>query len=431
MTPRGCLSPQTAACLVRGEAEAGVREAAELHLRACRRCRERVDLLLRIASADPEDVHKAVSEVVAVTAALLAEPEHRWPLLAREAPYCRAEVAGRLLALALDERERDLRRAAQMALAAAKIADVFAATDAERAGLQFETWKTHSFLLREIGRFQECLAALARAEEAGERVRDPELARASIWHSRALILSEPEVWQPEEALALLDRAEEVYARRDPERWLRTITTRGMVHCRAGELESAKTLFEAVRAGTPRADEVAYADAQSRLAIVLLDVGDIAAAEELQEQVTRFDTSHGRTVNLAHDRAVEARIARARGEHERAAALAVEAMARFERLGMGDTAVRSGLTAVYSYVALEDHDRALLLCRTLVERSTALDQREPKRRRTLTATAITYLAELGRRQSLTLDVVAEVERYIDLIARQPCIPFRPPLPIEPM
>lgn len=116
----------------------------------------------------------------------------------------------------------------------------------------------------------------------------------------------------------------------------------------------------------------------------------------------------------------------RGEHDRAVEILQRSIGEYQQLDDYDSAVRVGVDAVGAMTTLEQYGSALELCRAVVSWAMRLDEREPSRRRALTAEAMSYLHELARRYSLTHDVVADVRRYLVRINNQRPFPFVPPL-----
>lgn len=428
MTFGECLAPETLARYVRGDLGGLAAEDIRQHVHTCTRCADRAALLNRVWNVGAARIGDLLEEVEAIVARVLAQPVHRWPLIVREPENRRSDVARRLLAYAADERTRSSLRATAASEAAVVIADMLGAEARDAADLRFEALKCHSALLREAGRFAETRAVLVRAEEAAERTSDPELARGSILLSRALICSEPDIWEPEAGLALLDRADEIFTRRDNERLRRARIVRGMILIRQGEARAAKEIFEAVLAQTSASDESSYADALANAARANFDCGDVDRASELLTAAVTIDRQHGRGVNLAHDAVIQARIHGVRGEFDVMFEVASRAMRDFERLGLEHFAIRVGLLAIRALVAQDLLDDALELARSRAERSIALDVRAPAERHLRTAEAMSYLRELAQRRELTVDVVASIESYVDAISERPPFAFRPPVPL---
>jgi tetratricopeptide (TPR) repeat protein len=279
-------------------------------------------------------------------------------------------------------------------------------------------------LLREVARYEKCGEAFVVAEEAAALASDPELSHAIVPLSRALLNIEPDVWRPEEARALLERAERAFARRDPDRLMRTKTVRGMLALRSGDFDGAASVFAEVLASTPRDKEDAYADALRNSLWAAVQAGRMS--EDLSSQIDALeaiDERRGRYLNVLRDRWMQGLVYLAAARHEKSVALLRDSMRGFEARGDPDVAVRVGIDAVRALLASERYKGCVELCRDLVSRSVGLDQREPTRRRALTAEAITYLRDAAQRESLTDDLVQSVGAYVDRIS-DPSSSYRP-------
>jgi hypothetical protein len=415
-----CPGPEELASYADGSGSIEVRT----HVESCRRCATRLRFL---AAPDGERglVEEAAREAEASVRRLLSEPPHRWPLLAGADEFRSVAVAHRLLRVAIETREAgDLRTAVAAADAVTVIADAETVDHFDAAELRFDAWKYRSAFLRELGDYEAAKAAFAHADDASAFVADPVLARASIALARAMLCAEPDVWQPEEAAALLDGAERVFAARRDERLRAARTVRAMLLLRSGDAAFARAIFENVLAAVPSVDEPARADALANVLAAAVEMADWDLAERIQPQVAAINRRLGRTIHSARDRWEEARIARGRNDHAGAVHAASQASREFEALGMVDDAIRAGLIAVYSLAVEGELDAALELNRSLVEKAIALDRKQPSRRHALTAEALTYLRELAQRRMLTGDAISEIESYLDRIFTRPPVNFRP-------
>jgi hypothetical protein len=189
----------------------------------------------------------------------------------KEPEYRRPEVARRVLRLAVDARLRDLGLAVDLARAATAILDVPAEGAPDIAELRFEAWKFSSAVLREAGRYVETEVAFVRAEEAAPATTDPELAQASLLLSRALFCAERDIWRPDEAAALLDRAESVFSRRDPARMQGVLTARAFLMFRSGALVAARETFHVVLERTSKTDHEDYLNALSNCMVACVEL----------------------------------------------------------------------------------------------------------------------------------------------------------------
>lgn len=400
------------------------------HVRTCSDCSAVTSILLKLSDLDVlDEVGRYLADVETLVSEVLSIPAHRRWVLLREERFHRADLARRLLARGLEERWRDPQVAIDLTRDATTIADAFRTEELDLLDLRFQTWNAHSALLRESGRYRDCRTALAHAESAAERACDVELARASVLLARALLASEPDVWDPEAAAAMLDAVEPVYLRRDMERWLRARTARGTLLYRMGD-PACVGVYREVLAGTPERHHAAYTDALANVIVARVDTGDGSAdVDELLARVEAHDRSRNERALLARDAWLHGKLFALQRRHETALEAYRTAIAKYREYDNYDAAVRVGIDTVASLVALEEYAPAIELCRELARWSTRLEFDEPSRRRMLTAEVARYLRELAERFALTEDVTADVRSYIRKINNQKPIPFIPPVSLH--
>jgi hypothetical protein len=400
------------------------------HLGECSNCAAVSRMLERIESAGvTEEVDQYLSELDALMGELRAEPPHRWPMLVTEPRFQRTDLAKRLLTAGFDARWKDPRLAIDLTEAATKITDTLRSDAAALSEIRFEAWKNYSALLRESNRYDECRAALVRAAEAAMHVQDVEMADGAILFSRALLASEPDVWQPKEAAALLDLVEVIFARRDYKRWLAARSARATLLYRLGDPQCVQ-VYQQILNGTHQNDRAARMDALANVVIGRIEYGD--SATDLDDELDAIEAHHrhgGQRSLIALDHWFRGKLFALRREHQGAIEILQQSIAEYRELEDYDSAVRVGIDTVASLVAVEQYAWAIELARTLAEWSIRLDQREPSRRRALTADVMSYLRELALRYSLTEDVVLDVRRYIFRITHQRPVAFVPPLPLD--
>lgn len=426
-----CLTPEMLVSVAEGFGSGAARE----HVASCKQCSRTVDLIKRMKLVGLNEISDVLEDVAVLESAILAEPPHRWESIVADPQYQHPFVARRLLAIAVDARARDPRVAACASAAATVVMDILAADAQEVSDLRFEVWKTHAALLREVGEFTSLRAALVRADEAAERTSDVEYARAMMLLSRALIAADPDVWQPDEAFALLDRAEPVFQRRDVERFRHSRTTRGMVLYRSGRMAEAHAIFVSIAAEISEESVLSRADALRNVAVTSHALGEVAHAATLIREVEHVDRHFGQSMNIARDLWLAALICQSQGDDETALVKGQASMFEFEQLGMPAERIRVGLVVVQSFTALEDGGAALALCQELTTVAMDLDRRQPSRRRILTTEALRYLREAAARAWLTgpagVDLVSAVRSYVEEISNKPPSRFVPPVPLEPM
>jgi tetratricopeptide (TPR) repeat protein len=423
MTIRPCLSAEEIADFIRGLGT----DDSQHHIDSCEACARRVSFVRRVREAGLRPIADLTSEVDDLVANLVAAPRKTWWKIVLEPEYRRADVARRLLSLSFAARLRNPQLAVDYARAATAIVDRIEGEGV--ADLRFEVWKFASVILREAARYAETEVALETAEAAARAASDPQLAQASISLSRALFCIEADVWRPEEAEVLLDRAEQIIVQRAPERMQGALTVRALLLFRSGDISAARQAFDTLLHATPRGDRELHLDAASNLMWTRVELRE---ADEETEQAVRHlldeNTALGRKVQVARALWMIGRIATIRGEYERAVESLRAAMAS---IGDSDTSVRVGLDMVEALLLDESYDEALRLARELATIAAALDEREPSRRRALTAQVFAYLREAAHRHAWTAELVADLGRYIDRITRQRPFDFIPPMPLSAM
>lgn len=423
MTRRPCLSSDALADFVRGNAT----DDAASHVTACRACTRRLALLRRAVSAGLGTIAEVAEEVDELVARLMTAPRGTWWRTVRDNEYLRPDVARRLLSLAMDARLRDRPLAVDLAKAATTIVDL--CDSPEMAELRFEAWKFSSAILREAGRYAELPTAFLKAAEAAPATSNPELAHASVLLSRALYYSEPDIWRPKKAAALLDRAERVFAACDASRMHALRTARAFLLFRAGDMRAAREAFVALLAMTPESDRETYLYAMSNLIGVCVEL--LEAGPEIEQVLVLLieeNKAAGRAVTVAHAHWLLGKVNLIRGEYDTAVELLTGAM---ETIGDSNASIRIGLDAIQALLLGDRFHEAHALARALASAAVALDRREPSRRHDLTSQVVAYLREAAQRQALTADLVTECARYLDRITRQPPFEFIPPMSLTEM
>lgn len=422
---RRCLSASAMAAVASG---AGTEED-ERHALECGACARRVHLVRRAGLAGLVPIAEVVEEIDVLVTRFLSTPPTSWWRVAREPDYQRADFARKLLTLAIDARFRDRALAVDLAEASTRILDALPSNAPDVADLRFEAWKFSTAILREAGRYGRMAAAFVSAEDAARYSSDPELAHASILLSRALYLAEPDIWQPEEAAALLERARRVFEARDPVRLRAALTTGALLSLRSGDLIAAREVFQTVLALTPPTDHRAHLDALSNLAWARVELRCADAdTEQVVAALIAANAQIGRLVQLARAHWMMGRVHLIRGDCDDAVDFLELAAGG---IGDRDSVIRIGLDTIEALLLAERFSDAYELARDMASLAVELDQREPSRRRSLTAQVFAYLREAADRQALTADLVAEVARYLDRIRVQPPFEFVPPMPLTDM
>jgi tetratricopeptide (TPR) repeat protein len=421
---QGCLSAEEIGDLIHSEASPELQR----HLLTCAACKQQVSLARRLASAGIDPIREVLQEMDDLLARLMAAPRHLWWQVVKEPAFQRPDVVRFILTRVLDARLRDPRLALDLAGAATAIVDALPA--AEAGAVRFDAWMYTASLLRERARYGDAENALARAEDASRSAPNAELSLATIWLARALICSEPDVWIPAEAETFLAQAEAVFAvHGDLGRIVAVRTSRAFLLFRSGDLYGSRRQFESLLDATSRTDLEAHLIALSNLMWVRVELRE--ADSEVERHVQRLiDENHaiGRTVQVARARWMLGRIRVIHSRYDEAVELF---RAAADSIADGDAAIRIGLDAAEALLHDGRHSEGKELARNLASAAVMMDEREPTRRRVLTAQVLAYLTEAAQRQAWTPDLVADLGRYLDRITRQRPFDFIPPMPLAAM
>lgn len=425
MTRPSCPTLAELTALVAGEAGDGVAS----HVDSCERCTRLVEVARQAVRAEIGSalVARSARDVELLVDSLLVLPPEERVRAATGDEYLRAGIARRMSELAIEAWDTDLNVALDYIHVATVIADRLAIRSGLVAELEFEVWKNRSTIHRERGETDAARASLTKAAAAVDRCEDRELKRAVVWYADAAICASRDVWEPQQALELLARAERVFLLRDAGRRRGVQTLRGIVHLHRGEYPAAVEDFEAVvRATDPRAGS-ALADARHNLANALIRVGRLDEAETLLLEARAFDRSARRELQITHHDALLACLAETRQNFELAARGYADVQRRFAAAGEHESALIAGKDLAVMLVAMDRLADATGILRELLARSVAGGDD----RRRFTAEALAYLRDLAQRQQLTLDVALPVSRYIDRIHVQRAVPFTPPMSLFTM
>ena len=420
-----CPSAEALAAFVHGTGNA----ENEQHVARCVRCSRAVAFLRRVIVAGIEPIGDAVSEVDNLVAGLHDVPRSNWWKIVRQPEFQRPDVARRLLTLALEARLRDPVLAVDYVEGATTIVKSLDADTQDVRDLRFEAWKLSSVVQREAARYADTATALEEAEAAADAASQPDVARASVLLSKALLYAEPDIWRPEEASPLIDRAEQILAEHDLSRMPTVLIARGFLLFRAGDMTGAREAFAALLAATPESDDENYLSALSNLTRARVELREAdTEVERAIEFLIAKNVALGRAVPAARAHWMKGKLHVIRGEYASATGLLRLAMVT---IGDPDASIRAGLDLIEALLLDGQHREADVLAHELADVAVSLDQSEPSRRRQLTAQVLAYLREAAERQAWTADLVSDVARYIDRIVRQRPVDFIPPMSLAAM
>jgi tetratricopeptide (TPR) repeat protein len=422
MTRTTCLSARRIADVVQGTAA----DADVVHLSTCTRCVSRVTLARRVANIGIAEVCRTLDEIDHLLRSLGRWKRTQWESAASEPEFHRPEFARRLLSLAAAARFQDRLLCIDYVRVATAVSDRLAPPDAD---LSFEAWKFRHAVTREAGRYRDAEVALSRAESLAPLTSHREVASASVCVARALFYAEPDIWRRDEALELLDRADEIFVSHDKARLRTTEAIRGFVFYRSAEYHRALDCFEKVLVDTPTSDVMAVLDAASNVATarVALRNTDANLREELVRLIRAYENANS-PERVARLRWGLARLEQNLGNYDDAFALLTSVR---RTIGDPDAALRVTLDVIENHLLRGDARTALKVAQNLVSESLARERAEPSRRHTITVEAYSYVRQAAQLEMLTPDLVVQVAAFVDQITSQRPIDFKPPMLLAAM
>jgi tetratricopeptide (TPR) repeat protein len=417
----------------------------EREIAACAECRTTFEFL---AVADDELSDPDVWEPVTGSAALdslrahgariAAEDEEAaallQPLLAAPAQaawrsfharrYQTGGVVRKLIAHAATLHEREPLEALTFADAAITIAEALP-DDSYTANAVYElrgtAWKERANALRFLGRYDEGLESLRRAERAFRVLTLSGLGLASVAYVRSVILLEQERYdEASEAAAI---AEQTYSSLgDAERQMAALFVRACIAFERRELETAIRLFCLVSEHAEMRDDVVWiASSAQTLGNCYLDAGRPAEASvQFHKALVRFRELGLRT-EITRTEWGMARLIMDGGKLDEAIRRLRAVIAGFTSAGMVTDAALAGLDLAEALLTTGHTHEIVSLTKHLFTVFTGAGML------TGALTAIAYLREAAESTRLTKADIAAVRGFLRRAERQPALLFVPPPP----
>lgn len=413
---------------LRGELRASRKAVAENHLALCAKCRtmaQTAAAMLRLGITADELESRATRAAKIVSEVIETEAPHRVRGLIASAEWGADRfVAGRLLERSREEFARDPRTSMRLARAALWVAE-----RGDSAELQFEAWRDCISIAAYLGSFSDAWDAIDRAAALVPRLHDRRHAEGVLLYARAYVASQPDVWKIDEALQWTGEASEIFERTDAERFRSAVEMRAYLHDCREEHAAAVEICRKLWATQP---EIGLA---LSFVAYLVAYGKADEAEEVLSWA-RSHLNSSETERVARYSWAEARVRALQERWDTAVEAFERAAETFRTIGMEDTAIRVDLGRIRAEVSaapdsLAAAEKAMRDLRQVVRTSAELDRRDPTRRRRFTVQALDYLRELAEANTLTADLVAHVEDYLDVINRGPARPFVRPVPAQIM
>ncbi|HEX6096909.1 MAG TPA: hypothetical protein VF432_11340 [Thermoanaerobaculia bacterium] len=360
-------------------------------------------------------------------AAALVQPLLDAPVLAawwpfRSKRYLTGGVVRKLLAHAATLHEREPREALIFADAAITVAHALP-DDAYVAKAVYElrgsAWKERANALRFLGRYDEGLESLQRAERAYQKLTFPAFGLASVAYLRAGILLEQQRYgEATEAAVIAERA--FCSLSDAERQMGALHLRAYIAFELRQFETAIQLFRRVSEyGEERNDALWIARAAQALGNCYLDAQNAAEASmQFHTALTLFRELGQRTEIIRTEWGV-ARLIMHGGNLDEAIRRLRAVVAGLISTGMVTDAALAGLDLTEILLSREQMRQIVALTKhlfTVFIKAGML---------TGALTAIAYLKEAAESGRLTNADVAAVRSFLRRAERQPALLFVPP------
>jgi tetratricopeptide (TPR) repeat protein len=319
-------------------------------------------------------------------------PQHRWPALVAADELLQHKVVAEHLSARADQMYyRDPHAGLMYAMSATMIYEVLAASVHKVAAeARAAAWREQASFMLRCGRLGEYELAITRAYEFTDDAADPEYERAVLDLSRAIALSEPDVGQPAEAIALLVSCTAVLASRGDVRRARIgMLRQGDALMATAEIERAAAIFRRLLVDATDSERPHVV---LRLAWCAKEVGEYATALVLAGEAR---ASFDRRGELAMRATIDWLIGEAlsgMSELDEALSTLEKAEQDLSSLGMKNVWVAVRLTRAAVTLAADPTADIRELCGEAAAVSVHLDMREPSRRHHCTADALEFLRQ---------------------------------------
>ncbi|HVT45628.1 MAG TPA: hypothetical protein VMT00_14710 [Thermoanaerobaculia bacterium] len=280
-------------------------------------------------------------------------------------------------------------------------------------------WKERASALRFLGRFQEGLAALDKAEEIFARTTAPGLQLAIVDFARSMIFRE--LKRDQEALTLVRSSGRAFLEMgDIKRHTQARYAEGVIIFERGEIAAARDVFQELLKPVQSLNDVeTLARLFHALGRCFAELGDpdTAATYLLQAMATYDDL--GMDTEKIRIRAALGKMLLASGRTAEGLDRLSQAEREFERLEMQHDAALVALDVVDGLLTLGRGLEAVSICRHLIEVFTESGATSGA------VTALSYLREALATGKATPEVVGHIRHYFLQIPEQPQLLFLPP------
>lgn len=250
---------------------------------------------------------------------------------------------------------------------------------------------------------------------------------ASIAYARAWLLGNPDVWRPDEALAILDKHLKLFEQISDARHRAALLLRAVIMIRAGNYITAQEELTRLSMLIETSEERAMI--LVNLSYCRLQAGDPNACLRLAREAAVISRKSGGAgmLRLLQSEWIIAQGLAASGDPGRGLIIARRVADEFRRLHLEEDSVRAELTCVRLTLASAPETDVRTECEQILQ----LCSRWPGPRAKCAAEALQYLREMAERRTATMDDAVAVENYIEGLRTARPIRFRPPMPLVSM
>jgi tetratricopeptide (TPR) repeat protein len=325
-----------------------------------------------------------------------------------------------LTAAAAEVLEKDARRSLELAQLAAAVSTSIPAHSYPAtvfAQLEGNAWKEIGTAHRYLSEFDAALRAYDAAQRAFERSGVLAHDVAIVQLARAVVLSE--LRKHDEAVALIEESTPAFESfGDQRRLTQAVLLKGMIHQRRGQLQAARTTYEAILAVQRRDDLHTMAAAYQNLGSVCADLADSAAAVTALQRARELFLSLDMPAEVARVDWALGRVLLTTGSFGRALPILRRVRADFLMRQMPEEAGLAALQAAEALIALNQPFEA----QAAVDE--ALSEFRAANLNARAITALAYLRDLLPATSKPARAIRHVRSYLVQLQDEPALLFHP-------
>jgi tetratricopeptide (TPR) repeat protein len=357
-----------------------------------------------------------------ITRLLSETPREEWPRLAENAELRNSGALDRLskeVAAALEKDPAGALAMSNLATAIAETLQIDQYPPIVGAQIRAHAWKGRAQALSYVGRDAEALEAIDRAESLLAPFSAVAHDRAIVRLVKAIVLQHLKQW--DESLALLKECLKVFSdHQDGKRVLHCGLTEAMLLHRRGEYGKAHQVLEPLLEVARSANDIdSLAAVHNNLAMSLLELGDLTAANIHFSETVRHMNDTGRKVEAARAEMNIGILFVRKGEPDHAMAHLTTAHAVFEQNGMVEEVGMCGTLMMEAMLLRGNEAQARRIASEIVRQlsgSRVSDQAQH---------AIAYAMGAIDAHGDALAAVRHVHEYFDSLRSDPALLFAAP------